>query len=47
MSSRSQVFIQRCVASYIFPFVGALAVAIMLVIFSPSLVTWLPDLMTR
>jgi tripartite ATP-independent transporter DctM subunit len=31
----------------IFPFVGALAVAIMLVIFSPSLVTWLPDLMTR
>lgn len=31
----------------IFPFVGALAVAIMLVIFAPSLVTWLPDLMTR
>jgi tripartite ATP-independent transporter DctM subunit len=31
----------------IFPFVGALAVAIMLVIFFPELVTWLPDLMTR
>ncbi len=31
----------------IFPFVGALAVAIMLVIFFPALVTWLPDLMTR
>lgn len=30
----------------IFPFVGALAVAIMLVIFFPDLVTWLPDLMT-
>ena len=30
----------------IFPFVGGLAVAIMLVIFFPSLVTWLPDLMT-
>ncbi len=30
----------------IFPFVGALAVAIMLVIFFPALVTWLPDLMT-
>jgi tripartite ATP-independent transporter DctM subunit len=30
----------------IFPYVGALAVAIMIVIFSPSLVTWLPDLMT-
>ncbi len=30
----------------IFPFVGALAVAIMLVIFFPGLVTWLPDLMT-
>jgi tripartite ATP-independent transporter DctM subunit len=31
----------------IFPFVGALAVAIMAVIFLPDLVTWLPDLMTR
>jgi len=31
----------------IFPFVGALAVAIMVVIFFPDLVTWLPDLMTR
>lgn len=31
----------------IFPFVGALAIAIMLVIFFPELVTWLPDLMTR
>lgn len=31
----------------IFPFVGALAVAIMLVIFFPDLVTWLPELMTR
>ena len=30
----------------IFPFVGALAVAIMAVIFFPELVTWLPDLMT-
>ncbi len=30
----------------IFPFVGALAVAIMLVIFVPDLITWLPDLMT-
>lgn len=30
----------------IFPFVGALAVAIMLVIFWPDLVTWLPNLMT-
>ncbi len=30
----------------IFPFVAALAVAIMLVIFFPGLVTWLPDLMT-
>lgn len=30
----------------IFPFVGALAVAIMLVIFVPELITWLPDLMT-
>ena len=31
----------------IFPFVAALAVAIMLVIFFPGLATWLPDLMTR
>ena len=31
----------------IFPFVGALAVAIMVVIFFPDLVTWLPGLMTR
>ncbi|MBT8250171.1 MAG: TRAP transporter large permease [Acidimicrobiia bacterium] len=31
----------------IFPFVGGLAVAIMLVIFFPGLVTWLPDLMVR
>jgi TRAP-type C4-dicarboxylate transport system permease large subunit len=31
----------------IFPFVGALAVAIMAVIFLPDLVLWLPDLMTR
>lgn len=31
----------------IFPFVGGLAVAIMLVIFWPDLITWLPDLMTR
>jgi TRAP-type C4-dicarboxylate transport system permease large subunit len=31
----------------IFPFVGALAVAIMAVIFLPELVTWLPDLMTN
>lgn len=31
----------------IFPFVGALAVAIMMVIFWPDLITWLPDLMTR
>ncbi len=31
----------------IFPFVGALAVAIMLVIFFPGLATWLPDLMSR
>lgn len=31
----------------IFPFVGALAVAIMLVIFFPDLVTWLPGLMVR
>ncbi len=30
----------------IFPFVGALAVAIMLVIFFPAIATWLPDLMT-
>ena len=30
----------------IFPFVGALAVSIMLVIFFPSIVTWLPGLMT-
>lgn len=30
----------------IFPFVGALAVAIMLVIFFPAVATWLPDLMT-
>jgi tripartite ATP-independent transporter DctM subunit len=30
----------------IFPFVGALAVAIMIVIFFPDLVTWLPDLMS-
>ncbi len=30
----------------IFPFVGALAIAIMLVILFPGLVTWLPDLMT-
>lgn len=30
----------------IFPFVAALAVAIMLVIFFPGLATWLPDLMT-
>ena len=29
----------------IFPFVGALAIAIMLVIFFPALVTWLPGLM--
>lgn len=31
----------------IFPFVAALAVAIMLVIFVPELVTWLPNLMLR
>jgi tripartite ATP-independent transporter DctM subunit len=31
----------------IFPFVGALAVAIMLVIFFPEIVTWLPGLMAR
>jgi TRAP-type C4-dicarboxylate transport system permease large subunit len=31
----------------IFPFVGALAVAIMAVIFLPDLVLWLPNLMTR
>jgi tripartite ATP-independent transporter DctM subunit len=30
----------------IFPFVAALAVAIMVVIFAPALVTWLPNLMT-
>lgn len=30
----------------IFPYVGALAVAIMLVIFVPDLVTWLPNLMS-
>lgn len=30
----------------IFPFVGALAVAIMMVIFLPDLVTWLPNLMS-
>jgi TRAP-type C4-dicarboxylate transport system permease large subunit len=30
----------------IFPFVAALAVAIMLVIFFPGLATWLPDLMS-
>ena len=30
----------------IFPFVGALAVAIMAVIFLPDLITWLPDLMS-
>lgn len=35
----------RSVYRGIFPFVGALAVAIMLVIFIPDLITWLPELM--